>query len=127
MNTSGVRLRCAYLYPRGPLVVGDGDDVQTKVAHLPDLGVLVVHQVDQVGGRLRLLDHVHPGALVAQHLLEDEHNLQNHLVVLLLRLQQLDQRQDHVRFAQQHSAGLVGRARAQEDDRLEHHVVLVFS
>ena len=61
------------------------DDVERAVTDAPHLRVLVVHQVDEVGGRLRLPhDHL-ARRLVEDHLVEDVDDLQHHLVVFLLR------------------------------------------
>lgn len=111
------------LDPLGPLGVADRNDVQAVVAHLADLLVLVVHEIDQIGRRLRLLDHVLPGALVAQDLLEHEDDLQDDLVVLLLGLQQLDQRYNHLGPAEEQGAQFVAGAGPQIDDRVQHKVV----
>ena len=66
------------------MVITDGDDVKRVVADFADLLVLVVHEVNEVGRRLCLLDDHLTGRLVEDHLIEDVRDLQDHLIILLL-------------------------------------------
>lgn len=111
------------LQSRRPLLIVHRNFVQAIVANFSNFLVLVVHQVDQIRRRFRFLDHVVSGAFVAQYLLEHEHDLQNHFVVLLLRLQQFDQRRYHFRFAQKHRARLVAGTSSQEYNGVQYNIV----
>lgn len=61
------------------------DDVECGVANLADFVVVVVHEVDEVGGHFGGHHHVGSRRLVASHLVENVHDLQHNLVVFLFR------------------------------------------
>ena len=61
------------------------NDVESVVANLTNLCVLVVHEVDEVGRCLRLLDDYLSRRLVEYHLVENVDDLQDEFVVFLLR------------------------------------------
>ena len=62
----------------------DRDYVERVVADFADLLVLVVHEVDEISGRLRLLDDHLSRRLVEYHLVENVDDLQDEFVVFLL-------------------------------------------
>ena len=66
----------------------DRYDVECHVAHLPDLGVLVVHEVDYVSGCLSPLQHQFPCGLVEGQLVEHIDRLTHYLVIFLLHCKQ---------------------------------------
>ena len=60
------------------------NNVESAVTDFPDLGVLVMHEINEVGRGLCVLDNDLSCRLVEYHLVEDVHDLTHHLVILLL-------------------------------------------
>jgi len=63
----------------------DRDNVQSVVADFAYLSVLVMHEVNEVRWCLGLLYDDFTCRLMEYHLIEDVDDLQNHLIIFLLR------------------------------------------
>lgn len=89
-----------------------------SLSHLPNLLILVVHEVDEVSRCLGLGDDDIPRGLSEDHLVEDVDHLQNHVVVFLPRVQKQDQGLDDSAVREQGCGGVVRTSCAHQHHHL---------